>query len=185
MAQQKIRMTAEDLSKLPDDECRHELVQGELLTMSPAGGEHGGLAMDFGIDLGIYVREHRLGRVFAAETGFILHRDPDTVRAPDVSFVRQDRLPRGRLPVGFLPFAPDLAVEAVSPDDSAEEVQEKVRDYFGAGTGLVVVVYPRTRTIAVHRPAGEVRVLGLNDALDGGDVVPGFDYPVADLFGER
>lgn len=183
MVQQKTRLTADDLLKLPDDEHRYELVEGELLRMAPAGGEHGGLAMDLGMALGLHVREHRLGRVFAAETGFRLRSDPDTVRAPDVSFVRQDQFADGKPPIGFLPFAPDVAVDVVSTGDTAEEVQEKIRDYLDTGARMVVVVYPRSRSVAVHQPTGEVRMLGIADTLDGGDVVPGFRYSIADLFG--
>ncbi|MGH2460727.1 MAG: Uma2 family endonuclease [Chloroflexota bacterium] len=183
MIQQPTRlMSADELFKLPDDDHRYELVEGELRRMSPAGGEHGSLAAEFGADLIMHVREHRLGRVFAAETGYRLRSDPDTVRAPDVSFVRRGRLPGGKLLVGFLPLAPDLAVEVVSPSDTADDVQERIRDFLDAGTRLVVVVYPRTRTIAVHLPSGEVRTLGLADTFDAGDVVPGFRYAIADLF---
>lgn len=184
MVQQKLRlMTAEDLFALPDDDHCYELVDGELLRMSPPGGEHGGLAMDFGSALWVHVQEHHLGRVFAAETGFVLRRDPDTVRAPDVAFIHQDRLPDGRLPIGYLPFAPDLAVEIVSPSDRAEEIQAKVHDYLSAGTQLVLVAYSRTRSVVIHRPSGESRVLGIDDTFDAGDVVPGFRYSIAALFG--
>lgn len=183
MVQQKARlMTADELFALPDDDHRYELVERELRRMSSSGGEHGGLAMDFGSALGMHVREHRLGRVLAAETGFRLRANPDTVRAPDVSFVRREHLAGGKLPVGFLPFAPDLAVEVVSSNDTAEEVQGKIRDYLEAGTGLVVVVYPRAKTVLVHQPSGEIRTLGIADTFDGGDVVPGFRYSIADLF---
>ena len=183
MVQQKTRLTADDLLKLPDDDHRYDLVEGELRRTAPAGGEHGGQAADFCADLISQVREHRLGRVFAAETGFRLHADPDTVRAPDVSFVRRERLAGGKAPVGFLPFAPDLAVEVVCPADTAEEVQEKIRDYLEAGTRMVVTVYPRIKTLAVHLPSGEIRTLGAADTFDAGDVVPGFRYSLADLFG--
>lgn len=182
MVQQRNRLSAEDLFKLPDDEHRYELVEGELRRMAPAGGEHGDLAMEIGATLRNHVREHRLGRVFAAETGFILRTDPDTVRAPDVSFVRQPRLPVGGLPTGYFPFAPDLAVEIVSPSDSAEEIQAKVSEYESAGVHQVWVVYPRTRTVVVHEGSGAARTLGVDDILDGDDVVPGFRYPLADLF---
>ncbi|HLF97622.1 MAG TPA: Uma2 family endonuclease, partial [Methylococcaceae bacterium] len=99
---------AEDLLRLPDDGMRHELVLGELRTMAPAGANHGNLAMAVALSLGNFVRERHLGRVFAAETGFILARDPDTVRAPDVAFIRQDRLEQTGIPTGYWPGAPDL-----------------------------------------------------------------------------
>src|SRR5262249_41275558 len=120
MVQQSVRMTADELLRLPDDEHRYELVRGELRRMAPAGGGPGLDAMLIGARRFSYVESHRLGYVFAAETGFYLERDPDTVRAPDVSFVRQDRISRP-LTSGYLPLSPDLAVEVVSPSESAEE----------------------------------------------------------------
>ena len=183
MAQQTALLTAEDLLRLPDDEMRAELVRGELKKMAPAGGEHGGLAMDLTLLVGAYVRDSHLGRTFAAETGFILQQDPDTVRAPDFAFVRQERLAGRPLPRGYIPFAPDLAVEVISPSESAEDVQEKVADYLSAGTQLVWLLYPRLKTVVAHTPDG-TRTFGPPDVLDGGDTLPGFELRIAEIFGE-
>ena len=174
--------TADELLALPDDGRRRELVRGELLAVSPAGHWHGDCAARILIRLGAFVEAHGLGTTYAAETGFWIGRDPDTVRAPDVAFVTAERarlVPRGP---GFFPGAPDLAAEVVSPDDSFTAVQQKALDWLAAGSRMVLVVDPRQRTVTVFRAPGDVRVLGETDTLDGADVVPGFELPLADLF---
>ncbi len=176
------QMTAEELWRLPDDGMRHELIYGELTTMSPSGSEHGWVAMRVGADLHAFVARHRLGRAYAAETGFLLARDPDLVRAPDAAFVRQERLAAVGETRGYFPGAPDLAVEIVSPGDRAEEVYGKVREYPDAGARLVWVVWPRHRAVTVYTPDGQVHERREGDELDGGDVLPGFRVRVAELF---
>jgi Uncharacterized protein conserved in cyanobacteria len=176
-------ITAEDLERMLFGEQRVELVRGEVITMAPAGAEHGEIAgFTFGA-LFNFVRTHSLGSLFAAETGFILARNPDTVRAPDVSFVAAERAAQQRGRTGFFEGPPDLAVEVVSPHDTAEEVEAKVLDYLEAGTRMVWIVRPRTRTVTVYRSLREVQVLRPGDTLDGGDVLPGFTLPVEALFG--
>jgi len=175
-------MTGKELMDLPDDGHRYELVKGELRTMTPTGRKHGEIAMVLGSKLFDYVRAHRLGTVCAAETGFYLSRDPDTVRAPDVSFVAQERIPVEADVHDYWPIAPDLAVEVVSPSDRAAEVLAKVAEYLEAGTQLVWVVYPQTQKIVVYRPSADVQMLSVGDTLEGGDVVPGFACPVAEVF---
>ena len=128
------------------------------------------------------MRARRLGRVFAAETGFCLFIGPDTVRAPDVAFVRAGRIAPGRLPTGFWPGAPDLAVEVASPSESAEDINEKIGEYLRAGSQLAVVLYPRTWQIGLYRPDGSAHLLTPGDPLDLGEVVPGFTCPVGELF---
>jgi Uma2 family endonuclease len=182
MAVSEKLMTAEELLALPDDGMRHELARGELITMTPAGFEHGEVALALGGVLRVYVLEKGLGKVVAAETGFRLATDPDTVRAPDVAYVAQARIPEGGSPKGFFSGAPDLAAEVVSPNDSADEVQAKVTDYLAAGARLVWVVHPKTKTVTEYKSLDEVRVLTEDDSLDGGDVVPGFSMKVRDLF---
>lgn len=174
-------LTAEDLWAMPEQGGHCELVKGERIEMPPAGFEHGTVTFDLGILLGNYVRAHRLGRVGAAETGFVLARNPDTVRAPDAAFVAAERLP-SPLPTNFLELAPDLVVEVVSCGDTAQEVEDKVADWLTAGTRLIWVIYPRSRTVHVHRPHAPSRRLTAADTLDGEDVVPGFSCPVMDLF---
>ena len=174
-------MTADELLAMPKDDCRHELVKGELITMAPPGGIHGSAGSRFDRRLGDFVEERGLGEVFI-ETGFILARDPDTVRLPDVSFVREDRLP-DRPVSGFFPFEPDLAIEVVSPNDRYTEVAEKVAEYLAAGTRLVVVVDPRARTITKYPARGETTRLSADDTLTLDSVVPGFECAAAYLFG--
>ena len=182
MRTKKTTLTAEELLRLPTATCRHELVKGELFEMPLFGGRHGSVAMRIGIVLGSYVRENELGEVFAAETGFILRRDPDTVRAPDAAFVARERLPAGELPPGYLEMVPDLAVEVVSPGDSAREVREKVADWMRAGVRLLWAIDPATRSVTVYRSTDDLSVLSEDDSLDGGQVIPGFSTNIKDLF---
>jgi Uma2 family endonuclease len=175
-------LTAEDLFALPGDGFRHELVNGELTTMTPAGSEHGIVAMRLATRVGPYVEARRLGEVFTAETGFKIASDPDTVRVPDLAFVRRERIPESGIPKGFWPGAPDLVAEVISPGDTYEEVEEKVAQWLGAGTSLVWVVNPRHRMIVVRSASDEVKILSEADELRGGDVLPGFRCAVAELF---
>lgn len=122
-----------------------------------------------------------LGKISMAETGFLVSRAPDTVRAPDLAFVSKARLPTERV-TGWGTVIPDLVVEVVSPSDRATEVREKVEDWLRAGVRLVWVVYPSVRTVDVYRPGSDVRVLGEADVLEGEDVVPGFSLPVRQIF---
>lgn len=148
--------------------------------MAPAGSGHGSIANRIAYLLTQHVYERELGDVFAAETGFRLAAD--TMRAPDVSFVAKSRISPTGLPAGFWPGAPDLAVEVLSPDDRAEDVDEKIDDYLDAGCQLVWIVNPKRKTITVHRPNQNPVILRAPDTLDGGDVVPGFTCRVGDIF---
>jgi Uma2 family endonuclease len=175
-------MTADELLRLPDDNMRHELVRGELQTMPPSGAEHGEIILNISGPLHEFVKRKKLGKTYGAETGFIIETQPDTVLAPDVSFVSKDRIPPSR-PKGFFEGFPDLAVEVRSPSETAKKVQKKVEDWIDAGTSVVWVIDPKTTTVTVHQKSGEPLVLEMNDELDGGDVVPGFSVPVAEIFG--
>ena len=119
-----------------------------------------------------------LGKIVAAETGFVLVRDPDTVRGSDIAFIHKDRIPAAGLPKKFIPFAPDVAVEVVSPNDTMDEVEEKVAEWLAAGTKLVWVVLPKRRVIKVYRSSTDVTILTDKDELDGGEVMPGFRLPL-------
>jgi Uma2 family endonuclease len=177
------RITADDLSRMPEDGFRHALVKGELITMAPAGFHHGMLAGQIFLSLGEFVRRQGLGVVLAAETGFKIASNPDTVRAPDVAFVCKERFEQIGPTEKFWPGAPDLAVEVVSPGDSYSEVQGKVFDWLEAGTRLVIVADPRKQAITVYRSMKDIEVLTARDTLDGGEVVPGWRMPVGDIFG--
>jgi Uma2 family endonuclease len=184
MATAAQRMTAEDLERLPPDQSHVELVRGEIVVMTPSGAEHGGIAAAIVVPVANFVRERKLGRIFIAEVGFVLSRDPDTVRAPDGAFVATERVAAQAHQVGFFEGAPDLAIDVVSPGDSDQDVHQKVLDYLGAGTRLVWVVRPRSRTVTAHRSLTEARVLTGADALDGHDVLPGFRLQVSQIFEE-
>jgi Uma2 family endonuclease len=176
------KITAEELLRMPDDGCRYELVEGELRRMAPAGKPHGVLAIRVTGPLWLHVETHQLGEVCAAETGFRLASNPDTVRAPDVAFISRQRLEEVGEVEGYWPGAPDLAVEVISPNDPYTEVQGKVLAWLEAGTRMVVVVNPRQQTVAVYRSRTDIAILTETDTLDGQDVVPGWTLPIADLF---
>ena len=176
------RMTAEELFDLPDDGGRCELVEGELAHRTRRGAANGALAVRIGRLLDEHVEAHDLGVCCGAETGFILRRGPDTVRAPDAAVVVKSRIPETGIPSGYWPFAPDLAVEVVSPSDRLAEVHVKIAEYFAAGTRLVWLVEPKTRMVHVYRSAREVEVAGSEQDLTGGDVLPGFRCAVRRLF---
>ncbi|SRR5579884_2351614 len=175
-------MTAEELLALPDDGMRHELIAGELTTMAPTGRWHGRVTVNFTLPLAEYVRAHNLGEVWGAETGCLLARNPDIVRAADVAFVRREQLSGQPDDPGYWPGAPDLVVEVLSPSDRPGDVAEKVATWLRYGARLVVVVDPQRRTVVVHRPGQAPRTLTDADTLDGEDVVPGWSLPVRALF---
>lgn len=176
-------VTAEELIRMPDDGLRRELVRGELRTMNPAGHPHGRVAVRITWPLAQHVEENDLGAVYAAETGFILETDPDTVRAPDAAFVRSERVEEVGESGGFFPGAPDLAVEVVSPGDTYAEVESKVAEWLAAGCRMVIVADGSNRVVRVHRSLTEVTTFTDDDEIDGADVVPGWRMSVRRLFG--
>ena len=178
----KTLLTADDLEQMPgDDSVQTELDEGELITMPPAGEEHGYYGSEISRVLGNYVKRHGLGRVYTSDTGFRL-RD-DTVRAPDVAFVRRERVESVRSK-GFAKGVPDLAVEIFSPYDNVRQLMRKVKQYFAAGCHTVWIVYPERREINVLEATGADRLLAVGDTLEAPGLLPGFSVPVADLFEE-
>ncbi|MGH9972053.1 MAG: Uma2 family endonuclease [Pyrinomonadaceae bacterium] len=175
-------VTAAELLAMPDDGFRYELVKGELIRVPPPGHEHGRVAMNIAGPLYQHVMSNNLGEVYAAETGFLIHQNPDTVRAPDSAFIRRERL-EGLGPIeGYWVGAPDLCVEVVSPSDSVGYVEEKVTEWIAAGSRLVWVVSPKLKTVTVYKSLAEIVTLTENDMLDGADVVPGFRLAVVEIF---
>ena len=174
-------MTAEELLNMPKDGYRYELVRGALKKMVPAGRTHGKRGNRLNYSLSAHVYENNLGEVYLAETGFHLEADPDHVLAPDIAFVTREREDAFPEEAGFFPGPPDLAVEVISPSDRYADVDEKVAEWLNAGTRMVIVVNPRNRTVRVHTH-GSVVTFTESDTLDGGDVVPGWRLPVADIF---
>jgi len=174
-------VTAEQLFEMGSD-ARYELVRGELREMTPAGFEHCKIAGRLAGPLGVYVQQNNLGEVLVAEPGFVLQKDPDIVRSPDVAFVAKARIPEAADQPKFAKLAPDLAVEVVSPNDRAEDVDEKIQQYLDAGAKLVWVIHPRTKTVVEYASPDRIRKLTQDEALEGGDVIPGFSTPVSSLF---
>ena len=172
--------TAQDLLAAGDI-GRCELIQGELVMRTPAGADHGRITAELTMLLGMHVRQHRLGCVYAAETGFQIERDPDTVRAPDVAFVRAERLVDASVP-GFFPGAPDLVVEVVSPGERAADVVAKASTWLAAGTRMVWIVWPTGRTVDIYRPGSAMVTRRQGQRLDGEGVVSGFSCDVAAIF---
>jgi Uma2 family endonuclease len=171
-------ITAEEFADLPDAR-RYELVRGELREMSPTNRGHGLVASRVDYLLHRWNEDRRLGWVFV-EAGHVLTRDPDTVRGPDVSFLSSaHRENAGRV---WITGGPDLAVEVRSPHDRQREIDERVADYFAAGTPLVWIVDPAARTIVVRTPGAPDCTLTESDFLEGGDVLPGFGVPVREVF---
>lgn len=175
-------VTADELLLMPDDGLRHELIRGELRTMSPAGFKHGRIAARVAHMLEAHVEEAGHGATLGAETGFVLARDPDTVRAPDAAFVAKDRVEKVGDTAKYWPGSPDFAVEVVSPEDSFREVQEKALEWLAAGTIAVLVLDPAKRTATVYRQGGDAHVYSADDMLDLSDAVPGLGVSVASLF---
>ncbi len=175
-------LTASDLFQMPNNAYRLELIEGELRPMTPAGSVHGFLTVEISARLREHSHQHKLGGVVGAETGFQIGRNPDTVLAPDVAFIRKERLSVTGIPNAFYPEAPALVVEVVSPSDTAEEVDDKMRRWFAAGVELAWVVYPTGRSVTVYRGLTDIRVLTETDTLEGDGVISGFSCRVGDLF---
>lgn len=174
-------LTAEEFAELPEDERVSELVRGRVVDMPPPGMGHGAIQLDLGARLLDHVKARGLGRVIVG-SGVILERAPDTVRAPDISlFLRREGEVR-RLSAGYSEDMPDLAVEIASPSDSRPAVRRKAESYIAAGIALVWLIDPRARTVLVYDADGDTRLLREGEVLDGGDVLPGFAIPVADVF---
>ena len=175
-------VTADELLRMPDDGKRHELIEGELIEMAPAGGRHGNIGVRIAGFLFQHIYQTNLGELFGADTGFFLQRDPDTVRAPDAAFIAIERIPPDGIPTGFVHTIPDLVVEVVSPNDRAGQVQAKVEQWIEHGVKVVWLVHPERRSITVYRSLSDVHVLQEGDTLTGEPVLPDFSCPVAEIF---
>jgi len=175
-------VTAEQLLRMPSDGWRYELIAGELHKMSPAGWRHGKVGGRLYRLIAAYLDRNPCGEAFLAETGFILGRDPDTVRAPDIAFIHKDHLPAELPEDAFWPGAPDLAVEVVSPGETYRTVDEKAHAWLTGGAGAVWVVNPSLRTVSVYRPDGSIATLTEKDELAGEELLPGFRCRVGEIF---
>jgi Uma2 family endonuclease len=175
--------TAGELLAMPSD-VRFELVEGKLVPMPPTSDEHGWTTSDLGGEIWVFVRANDLGRTWAAETGFVLARDPDTVLAPDFSFIAKGRLNYRRTGQGYVPIAPDLVVETRSPSDRLTAMRDKIALWLSFGVRMALLLDPIKRTLTVYTPGAEPATLTPDDTLDGGDVLPGFALPLRRLFAE-
>ena len=177
-------VTAEDLERMPDDPLnRYELVEGRLVRMSPVSFDHGRIVGQLLCLLNNHLKQSPSG-VVAADAGFKLASNPDTVRGPDIAFVRSDRLP-SRGTRGFLKQPPDAVIDVLSPDDRPSEMRRKVAEYLAKGVGVVVVVDPRNEAVTSYRPGGspaKAMLREADDVLDLDDVIPGFHCRLREIF---
>jgi Uma2 family endonuclease len=173
--------TPEALLDLPDY-GRFELIDGQLVERK-MGAKSSYAATKLLIRFGSFVESNHLGLVFQADCGYqIFTHAPNRVRFADASFIRRGKLPEDRPPDGHCRVEPDLVIEAVSPHDTAYEVEDKIAQWLGAGVQLVWVLYPETQRVQVHRADGTVTKLRSEEPLAGEDVVPGFACQVAEIF---
>lgn len=180
-ATEKKLLTAEEFFLLPDpvDGSQQELIRGEVITMPPPGGLHGVCCSKTDRRLGRFVEENDRGTVTCNDAGFITERNPDSVRGPDVAFWSKERLPV--VPVGYIPIAPDMLVEVLSPSNTSKQIFAKLKEYFAMGVRLVWVLAPEDRTLTIYRTPDEGRVLHETATVTGEDVLPGFTCRVSDL----
>jgi Uma2 family endonuclease len=172
--------TAQQLLEAPDL-GRCELIRGELILMPPTGYDHGWYEYQIAHFLGNFVIPRKLGVILVGDVGFHIERDPDTVRAPDVVFIRTERIPQKMS--GFFGGVPDLAVEILSPNDRAGEVQAKVDMWLSAGCPMVWVVDPENCVLHLHRrDSSIVEILTPKDTLTAEEILPGFSLPLSELF---
>lgn len=150
--------------------------------MSPTKPLHGIFTAEITAELIMFVRARNLGHVFSAETGFLVERDPDTVLGVDAAFVSHERLAIVESFDKFFPFAPELAIEVLSPGNTVDEIDEKIALYFAAGSLAVWLFNPKRRIVMVYRTLRDLQILGETDTLDGGRVLPGFRFDLAKLF---
>jgi Uma2 family endonuclease len=173
-------LTLEEFASLPDDGVRHELSEGELITMPPPKSLHTLVALAIFEALQAYLKQHGAARAFP-EAGYVLCREPLTVRQPDVSLLRKERI-QDTAPDDYFEGAPELAIEVVSPSDSAQDLEIKVEQYLEAGATQVWVIYPATKRVHIFHPGDRPTILDETQTLEGGDLLPGFSIKVADLF---
>ena len=174
--------SAEQLFQAPDSGNRLELVRGVLIVMSPAGSEHGWIAARILTRLANHVEANGLGRVYAAETGFLIEVNPDTVRAPDAAFVSQERIDKAPPSPSYLQVAPDLVVEVVSPSDPSTDVEAKAEQWLEAGSRIVLVADPINQTLRVYKSKAQIEVLHSGEEFSSGDVCGDWKISVNEIF---
>jgi Uma2 family endonuclease len=177
-------MTAEEFEVLPGDGDgkRYELIDGELREMPPTVNWHGEVEITLGTLLNVHVRAHRLGRVSCGEVLYIVRRNPDRVRAADIAFIRQERVPPFEARQHIMEVVPDLVVEILAKNDTVEEISARIDDWLAAGVQMLWIVDPFRRTVTIYQPGRDPALLGEHGVLEGDPVVPGFRCPVAEIF---
>ena len=177
-------MTVEEFEKIPQD-LRYNLIEGELVPMPPpAGPDLGALTSDLSFELSLFVRQHKLGQCYAAETGFVTQREPDTVQASDWAYLAKDRVPAGPSR-GFGRVIPDAVLEVRSPNDRKAEVDLKMQRWMEAGVKIAWELDPKSRLLTVYRLDTEPRVIDIDGNIDGEDVLLGFSLPLRAVFEAR
>ena len=174
-------ITADEFLFLEERDRRYELVDGVLQEKAVPGELHGEVAVNFVMELGHYRIATGQGRL-VVEVGYILRRNPDTVRLPDVAWISGERSTRPAIP-GFPDGAPDLAIDVKSPTNTYAEMERRGEMWLEYGCQMAWIAYPERQTIAVHRPGQSPETLGVDDTLDGGELLPGFSIPVRRIFG--
>lgn len=182
MATSEKLLTAEEFEALPDDGKRYELIDGELREMAPTVNWHGEVETNLTTLLHTHSRAHGLGRVSCGEVLFIVRRNPDRVRAADIAFIRQERVPPLEARQHIMEVIPDLVVEILSKSETIEEVNDRIDDWLGAGVQMLWIVDPYRRMVTIFRPGHDPVLVGEHGILEGDPVIPGFRCPVAELF---
>lgn len=176
-------LTAEELFRMPEEETRWcELVEGEIVRTSVPVFAQSVIAQQTSNLLYDFAKRTGLGKVIGVEVGYLIGRNPDTVLAPAGAFMREERFAVIGVPEGYFPEAPALVFEVVSPNDRVSEVGRKMRRWLEGGVELAWVIDPAARTVTVYQSLDDIQVLAEKDSLTGGNVLPGFECPVADLF---
>ena len=175
-------LTAEDLLRLSGQGVKGELIRGVLCETVSVGEEHGHIAGIFITYLNLHIRPQRLGRTGGTDVGVMVGRNPDTVREPDVYFISSERLPLELRVQGYLEVVPEIVVEIISPNDTQQSVNDKTTMWLAHGVSMAVEVYPAERAVMVHRSGVPAVTLTGDDALDGGDILPGFTLPLSEIF---
>lgn len=182
MTEQRTLLTAEEFFwQYSSKEGRYALVKGEVVEAPFLVWVQGIIVANIAAELEAFIRRRHLGETVIG-AGFTLERHPDTVRGPNVSFVRKERIPEEGLLQGYFEGAPDLAVEVVSPSDTASQLEIKVHDYLRTGGQRVWVVYPDSRRVVIHRPDGQARRYGPDETIEDEELLPGFSLPLREVF---
>ncbi len=175
-------LTAEEYGRLPDDGRLTELVHGRIVEMNRPFTAHGFYMSRIDFLLRQFVEQHKLGRVVVGDPGVITHRNPDSVRGPDVAFYSYNRIPRGPLPKGYWPSSPEMVIEIRSESDRWKEIHQKVGEYLSADVLTVALVDPDPQRVHLFYADRESLVLNAGDQLTFPDILPGFEIAVGQLF---